>query len=76
MLGICMKSKTRDGPCVVHSFLTINSDVMFTLILPSHIDGDAGVSASVDHLSVSDTENSAIAEDLSPRAGSQRSAIF
>lgn len=55
---------------------TMNSDVMFALILSSHVDGNAGVPASVDHLSISDAKESAVAEDLKSRAGSQRSAVF
>lgn len=54
----------------------MNSDITLALILSSHIDGNAGVSTSVEHLSLSDSEESAIAKDLNSWAGSQRPAIF
>lgn len=54
----------------------MNGDIMFALILSGHVDGDAGVSAGVLHPSVSDADESAVAEDLNAGAGSQRSAVF
>lgn len=56
--------------------LTMNSDIMFALILSGHVDSDAGVTSGVNHLSVSDADESAVTEDLDSRTTSQGSAVF